>query len=131
MDDGVSWLVILAVGIGIFVYYLIRRQNRASQSSQSRIQFQTTVNHFNDLLAKNTQIKLIAGDSPNVELRNGEEVLCVFPETTLGEPRAVREWQSVYGGPSIRIAKGFSLRFGQSRGHAKAMRSYALSMLAL
>jgi hypothetical protein len=74
------------------------------------------LNHFADLTARNIQIKLIAGEVPNIALRKGEHVLCAFPKTTLLEPRAVRTWHSTYGGPTIRVARGLSFRFGQSHG---------------
>jgi uncharacterized protein len=76
----------------------------------------TALNNFADLTARNIQIKLIAGEVPNIALRKGEHVLCAFPKTTLLEPRAVRTWHSTYGGPTIRVARGLSFRFGQSHG---------------
>ena len=43
---------------------------------------------------------------------SGESVVFVLPGVRLLEPRAVRRSRSYYGGPTIRLAKGLSLRLG-------------------
>ena len=115
MDSNLLWLllVVVAVGIGL-VYYLVSRKRSPEISSG------TVAGHFAELVRKGILIKLNAGEAANIALQNREELLCVFPETTLVEPRAVREWHSAYGGPSIRIAKGLYWRFGASRGHSES-----------
>jgi hypothetical protein len=45
-------------------------------------------------------------------LNVGEETLCILPNVSLKEPRAIRKSSGSYGGPSIRIAKGVSVRLG-------------------
>jgi hypothetical protein len=118
MDNGFLWLVVVAVVIGVLIYFGNRgkQQERLSQTQERLSQLITPLDHFADLAAKGIQIKLIAGEPPNIALRIGEHMLCVFPNTTLLEPRAVRTWLSNYGGASIRVAKGLSFRAGQSRG---------------
>lgn len=120
MENALSWLVLVALVIGGAYIYLSSRASQsnqqASQSQKRLSQINTTLNHFADLAGKGIQTKLTAGDAPNIALKNGEHLLCVFSNTTLLEPRAVRTWRSAYGGPAIRVAKGLSFRFGQSRG---------------
>jgi DNA helicase HerA-like ATPase len=72
--------------------------------------------HAFDLIARGVPVKIICGASPSIRLSRSEDIRCVIPGTTLSEARAVRSWRSVYGGPSIRVAKGLSFRFGQSGG---------------
>ena len=50
-----------------------------------------------------------------------EEVLAVFPDVNLMEPRAVRYSRGAYGGPTIRIAKGLSFRLGSAAGSSESV----------
>jgi hypothetical protein len=50
---------------------------------------------------------------PPVILKKDEKAICVIPEVTLKESRAVRMTHGGYAGPSIRIAKGMSFRLGR------------------
>jgi hypothetical protein len=136
MDNGFLWLVVVAVVIGVLIYFGNRgkQQERLSQKQERLSQLITPLDHFSDLAAKGIQIKLIAGEPPNIALRIGEHMLCVFPNTTLLEPRAVRTWLSNYGGASIRVAKGLSFGAGQSRGVSEShdeMRAIDLGTLLL
>jgi DNA double-strand break repair helicase HerA and related ATPase len=72
-----------------------------------------------ELKESGIQIKFTCGEAPSIALRKNEEVFCDAP-TTLVEPRAVRTWRSTYGGPSLRIAKGLSFRFGASSGTSES-----------
>ena len=45
-------------------------------------------------------------------LKKGEIAIAVLDHITLKEPRSVRTSLGGYGGPTIRIAKGFSIRLG-------------------
>src|SRR5262249_35261088 len=66
-----------------------------------------------DHLDKLKLIKLPCGPTPNLNYNADEEVLCVLPGTRLMEARTVRTSQSVYGGASVRIAKGLYIRSGR------------------
>jgi DNA helicase HerA-like ATPase len=72
-----------------------------------------------ELEGSGIQIKFTCGEAPSIALHKNEEALCHAP-TTLVEPRAVRTWRSSYGGPSVRIAKGLSFRFGASAGSSES-----------
>jgi hypothetical protein len=136
MDNGFFWLVVVAVAIGAPIFLgNLAKQGRLSEQKRERLsQISTALNHFADLERKRTQIKLIAGETPNIALRIREHMLCVFPDTTLLEPRAVRVWHGNYGGTSIRVAKGLSFGVGQSRGVSEShdeMRSVDVGTLLL
>jgi hypothetical protein len=115
MDGRLVVLLVVVAAVGVLIYCQAS-QRRPQPSPVLQQAFHTTLNHFADLARKGLQIKLMAGEPPNIALRSAEHLLCVFPKTTLLEPRAVREWRSRCGGSSIRIAKGLSLRLGGSRG---------------
>jgi hypothetical protein len=67
-------------------------------------------------------LEMICSDPPIVG--NHEEVIFCLPNITLMEPRAVRysqrQSQGAYGGSSIRIAKGFSIRTGGYGGRSQS-----------
>jgi len=65
-------------------------------------------------------IKLTCDQAPGIILESNEELLSVLPLVTLLEPRAVRTRYGVFGGPSIRIAKGISFRFGGYGGSSES-----------
>ena len=101
-SGGLFALIAKLTGIKTF------RGNKSERDKASR--------HIFDLIARGIPVKIICGELPSISLSTGEEIRCVIPGTTLSEARAVRTWRSVYGGPSIRIAKGLSFRYGQSAG---------------
>jgi hypothetical protein len=112
VNRSASWLIIVMVAAAAafyFSYRLIVRQKRLA-----------AIGWLQDLLTKGIQIKFICGSTPNIALDHGEELLGAFPQTTLVEGRAVRTWRSQYGGPSFRIVKGLSYRFGGSRGTSES-----------
>ena len=63
--------------------------------------------------------RMICGPVPDC-FGHDEDVFAVFP-VTLMESRAVRYSRSNYGGPTIRIMKGFSYRFGSSVGQSESV----------
>jgi len=73
-----------------------------------------------DVLDKGKRLTLLCDQAPGVVLQSNEELLGVFPRVTLLEPRAVRTRHGVYGGPSIRIAKGISFHFGGYGGSSES-----------
>lgn len=97
--------------IGVAVYS--RQQGRKAYEDRMSL-VQSALQHIESLAASNSQIEFVAGAPPDIVLRDGERLLCVLPHTTLQAPRTVRSTRSVYGGPSIRIAKGLWWRFGRA-----------------
>ena len=67
-----------------------------------------------------TRLKLICAEAPGVILDGDEELLGVFPQIVLREPRAVRDYRGHYAGQSIRVAKGASFRFGGYRSSSES-----------
>jgi tetratricopeptide (TPR) repeat protein len=115
-DTSSLWTAFLIVAVGAFIYVYFRFYHRPQGGETSQALFYVALNNFADLAKKNIQIQLLAGETPSISMRRGERLLCIFANTKLLEPRAVRTWHSSYGGPTIRIAKGLSWRFGASRG---------------
>lgn len=109
--DGLVALICLLLVIGVAVY---RRQQRKKAYEERTSLVQVAFQHIESLATRNIQIEFVAGEPPDIVMRDGEHVLCVLPNTTLQAPRTVRRTRSVYGGPSIRIAKGIWWRFGES-----------------
>jgi hypothetical protein len=72
------------------------------------------------LADKGIRLKVICGEAPGVILGSDEELLGVFPQVALREPRAVRVSRGHYSGQSIRVAKGVSLRVGGYRGSSES-----------
>jgi hypothetical protein len=120
MTTDPSWLLIVALAAAYLFYraILVRRERAHAESRSSEIVVAS--NHLSDLVGRGTRIILVAGELPNVALAKNEELLCVLPRTTLVEPRAVRTWHGRSSGQSIRIAKGFSVRMGASRGTSES-----------
>jgi hypothetical protein len=54
----------------------------------------------------------IQGIEPPIILQPSEKLIIAIPGFSLIEPRAIRDTKAIYGGSSIRIAKGMSLRLG-------------------
>ena len=96
-------------GIFAFIAHLLGSEAFPTKAEQDKAH-----QHAFDLIAKGVPFKIICGAYPSIRLTTSEEIRRVIPGTTLSEPRAVRSWRSAYAGPSIRIAKGLSFRFGRS-----------------
>jgi hypothetical protein len=107
-----SWLIIIVVAAAAVAYFCNRLMIRQKRSA--------AIASLQNLLTKGVQIKLIGGPTPNVAFDKGEDLLCVLPKTTLLEARAVRTWRGGSSGPSFRIARGISYRFGSSRGTSES-----------
>lgn len=58
--------------------------------------------------------KLINQDTKSFIYNKGEELILAIPAVGLREPRSIRTTTGIYGGPSVRIAKGVYLRAGGS-----------------
>jgi hypothetical protein len=53
-------------------------------------------------------------------VNHDEHVLCVLPGINLLEPRTVRRSCSAYGGPTVRVMKGLSFRFGSGTAQSES-----------
>jgi hypothetical protein len=60
---------------------------------------------------------IIEGVKTPIVLKPSEELLVAMPQFNIIEPRAIRNTNAIYGGPTFRIAKGLSFRLGAA--HAK------------
>jgi hypothetical protein len=100
-DNANTSLFLIVIGGVVIVgsFYLYIKKKKAHRRSEA-------VNWLSQNLYHGTVIKLFCGPSPHLNLHEGEELLSVFPETTLTESRAVRTSRGSYGGPSFRITKG-------------------------
>ena len=61
---------------------------------------------------KNGEIAIEKETESSIILRKGEEHIISFPNIRLYEARKIRRAKGRYGGPSIKLAKGFYLRLG-------------------
>jgi hypothetical protein len=117
MDDGVALILLALATGGAVIFFALRqnlRQEQVLQAQERALEAEAAGAYLNDLLNSGTRIRLNFGEAPSIELKQSEEILCVFPETTLIEPRAVSSWVSNFGASAIRIARGLSLRLERS-----------------
>jgi hypothetical protein len=70
-------------------------------------------------VARAQPIKMICGPVPAC-VDHDERVLCVLPSVNLLEPRTVRRSRSAYGGPTVRVMKGVSFRFGSGTSQSES-----------
>jgi hypothetical protein len=126
MSQVLTFLIVAAItAIAVHAY---------QKWSEKQAAIRAAVKWMAELVDKGMRIKLICGDASGVILDSHEELLGFFPETTLLEPRAVRTYRGGYAGPSIRVAKGVSFRFGGYRGSSEShdeMRSIDRGTLVL
>ena len=112
MSQILTFLIVAGItAIVIHAYQVYQRKQAAIRAA---------VKLMTEFTDKGMQIKLICGDASGLILDSHEELLGFFPQTILSEPRAVRTYRGGYAGPSIRVAKGVSLRFGGYRGSSES-----------
>jgi hypothetical protein len=116
MDPVVVVAVVVIAGFAIFQY---QRRTKAADAALSAYQRQLDVasNWIRDHRDRGVLPTMICDSVPK-GFDHDERVLCVLPSVDLLEPRAVRRstrrGRSAYGGPTIRIARGLSIRLGAS-----------------
>ncbi len=64
-------------------------------------------------------IQAVAQEPPII-LKPRENLRVVLPNISLLEPRSVTEGSALYGGPTVRVAKGVSLRMGGVKGRGES-----------
>jgi hypothetical protein len=120
-DWKVGYLFLFVVVIGVIAlarsYYNSRGRvpaiNRSSEAQQ--LTCQTWIRHH---VNGAQPIKMICGPVPAGF--DHDRVLCVLPAINLLEPRAVRRSSGTYGGPTIRLMKGLSFRFGSGTSQSES-----------
>ena len=89
----------------------INSQRMESEKHEIQIQKENDINQY--LTAVQNGTKNITTNQPSpVILKKNENISIVMNNIHLQEPRAVRQTRAAYGGPTIRVAKGVSFRFG-------------------
>jgi hypothetical protein len=107
------FLILIALAIGALVIFFARdhgdsKRDTESGDNQKLAASQAWIDHC----AKNyLHMEMICGPAP-LALDSDEQAVVVLPDVELFEPRAIRRSRSYYGGHSIRLAKGLSLRLG-------------------
>jgi hypothetical protein len=118
MDNNSAVLLILLAGaVVVFIIYRLVKQQ---QQQRWKSEVDAAANCLVELVKVGKPVRFNCDQAPDIALKRGEDLRCVFPGTTLLEPRAVRNWRSNYGGPSFRIARGVSFRLGASAGTSES-----------
>jgi len=115
MSQILIFLIAAAVPLAAHSYYVYRQK-----SSEREAALRAAANWIVGLVDQGVQLKLICAEAPGIILDSNEEILGVFPQIVLREPRAVRDYRGGYAGQSIRLAKGVSFRFGGYRGSSES-----------
>jgi hypothetical protein len=106
-------LFLIVLAIIALAIFLPRGRGGRAWGSESR--------HKQQLVASQAWIDHCAGNYLHMEMICGhvplgldldEHAVFVLPGVNLLEPRAIRRSRNYYGGPTIRLAKGLSLRLG-------------------
>ena len=116
-----SLVLLLIVGVVGWILYKAQAQDGPSSSAPRYSDDQVQrCDAWLKACADTVQLpRMICGPVPDC-FGHDEDVFAVFP-VTLMESRAVRYSRSNYGGPTIRIMKGFSYRFGSSVGQSESV----------
>jgi hypothetical protein len=127
------FLIVLAI-IALAIFFPRARGGRAWGAERRHRQQLAASQAWIDHCAGNFRhMEMICGQTP-IGLDPDEHAVFVLPEVELLEPRAIRHARSTYAGPTIRLAKGLSLRRGsgmsQSESH-EALRNIDRGILVL
>jgi hypothetical protein len=118
--EQIAIFFIVTVAVLIVAYAYQQKNVYRQKSSEMEGNIPDCVKWVTDIIDGGRTLKLPFDQNPGVILESNEELLSVLPLVTLLEPRAVRTRHGVFGGPSIRIAKGISFRFGGYGGSSES-----------
>jgi len=108
-------LVIVAAVVAVVCFSL---RQVAAAPDPSRVE--AAFDWARQLCEHGTQIELLCGSGPSLNLGRDEHLLAILPGTQLMEGRAVRKYIAGSHGVSIRLAKGVSFRVGATAGHSES-----------
>jgi hypothetical protein len=121
-NGAIMELILIGVVILLFVYYY--RQPRKSSSVPIPAATPEQVAKIEAWIRNRTdnmqQVEMICGDPP-IGFDYDEQVVFCLPGIDLMESRAVRYSRGTYGGPSVRVMKGLSFRFGTSASRSQSV----------
>ena len=106
-----EWIRIGNGGVSDHEQEIINREQIAQKKQELEKQKEKDVNDFLTNLA-NGKITITSNNQSPVILKKNENLSIIMDNISLQEPRAVRQTQAAYGGPTIRVAKGVSFRLG-------------------
>lgn len=89
----------------------LAEEKRRREIREAEAQKERDINQFLNNLA-NGLVNIRSSTASPIILKKNEEASLVMPNVSFLEARAVRQTRGGYGGPSIRVAKGVSFRFG-------------------
>ena len=119
-----EWIRICDGGISNKEQKQVDKANEKALKIQQKQEAEEHKKHINALAAKTQQLlpthpELLKPIQPqSLILKKGETAYIELPNITLMEPRAVRTSTGGYGGGSVRVAKGVSIRMGGAQGRS-------------
>lgn len=106
-----EWIRISEGGVSDEEQRQIDREAEAAKKQEIARQKENDANDFLRGLENGNIPIQYSGQSPII-LKKGEVISIIMENIKLQEPRAVRQTQAAYGGPTIRVAKGVSFKLG-------------------
>ena len=106
-----EWIRIGNGGVSDYEQEIINQEQIAQKKQELEKQKEKDVNDFLTQLT-NGKITINSNNPSPVILKKNENLSIIMDNISLQEPRAVRQTQAAYGGPTIRVAKGVSFRLG-------------------
>jgi hypothetical protein len=106
-----EWIRISEGGVSDEEQKKINRESEILKKQELVKQREKDTNDFINGLENGSIPINYTGQSP-VILKKNEIISLIMDSIQLQEPRAVRQTQAAYGGPTIRVAKGVSFRLG-------------------
>jgi hypothetical protein len=125
MSQILIFLIAAAVPLAAHSYYVYRQK-----SSEREAALRAAANWIVGLVDQGVQLKLICAEAPGIILDSNEEILGVFPQIVLREPRAVRDYRGGYAGQRSDSRKAFHFDLVGTAVRAKVVTSCALSIKA-
>jgi hypothetical protein len=116
-------LILIVAGIALLVYLRnkwLSTPSRVSIPDQTPEQAAKIKAWIHSCTDNMQQVEMICGDPP-IGFDYDEQVIFCLPGIDLMEARAVRYSRGSYSGPSIRVMKGLSFRFGSSASRSQSV----------